>query len=215
MRTGWNEANRNAPTLAKIAQEEGIQLVTIHGRTRCQFYRGVSDWPFIGEVKEALNLPVIGNGDVRTPQDAQELLKISGADGVMVGRGTYGRPWLLQHIQHYLSTGEELPEPSILEKKTLILEHLEGMLSHSGEHTTVRVARKHIAWYSKGLKDSAEFRSTVNGLETGSSLMHTIETYFDTLLQKEDPTPPPLLGKSPDAQHCVNQQSTREQRPSL
>lgn len=162
MRTGWDDNNRNAPHLAKIAQECGIQMVTIHGRTRCQLYRGKSDWEFIRKVKEAVTIPVIGNGDVMTEENAQDLLEISTADGVMVGRGTYGRPWFLKQVSHFLKTGEKIPPPPLTEQKNLVLEHFEDMLSHYGIQTGLLMARKHLGWYSKGLMGSAEFRVAIN-----------------------------------------------------
>ena len=158
MRTGWNHDNRNAPRLAKIAQDLGIQMITVHGRTRCQFYSGSSDWDFIASVKQAVDIPVIANGDIKNEQDAIDCLKKSGADGVMIGRGCYGKPWALNQIQHYINTGEVLPDPSVEEQKTILMQHVEAMLSHYGEDPGLRIARKHIGWYSKGLPDSAEFR---------------------------------------------------------
>ncbi|MGN6671566.1 MAG: tRNA dihydrouridine synthase DusB, partial [Candidatus Nucleicultricaceae bacterium] len=151
MRTGWDHNNRNAPKLAKTAEDAGIQMITIHGRTRCQMYNGVADWEFIQSVKDAVKIPVIGNGDVKTEEDAKELLRQSGADGVMVGRGMYGRPWFIKQIMHYLATGEKLPDPSLVEKKEIILAHYDAMLSHHGADVGVKMARKHLGWYSKGL----------------------------------------------------------------
>ena len=146
MRTGWDDANRNAPRLAKIAEESGIKMLTIHGRTRCQLYNGCADWGFIAQVKEAVRLPVVGNGDVVTFDDAANLLRQSGADGVMIGRGTYGRPWFINQVGHYLKTGERLPEPSLEDQHQIILGHLEEILSHYGESTGVKIARKHVGW---------------------------------------------------------------------
>src|ERR1700722_12107085 len=162
MRTGWDSTNRNAPNLARIAQECGIKLLTIHGRTRCQFYDGHADWGFIREVKAATKLPVIANGDINTLDDVDQVLEQSGADGIMIGRGAYGRPWFLNQAIHYLRTGERLPDPSLAEQYATVRTNFEAMLSHYGSETGVRMARKHLGWYSKGLPQSAEFRFAVN-----------------------------------------------------
>lgn len=162
MRTGWDDQNRNAPVLAKIAEDSGIQMVTVHGRTRCQFYSGTADWEFIRQVKEATKLPVIANGDINSFIKAREAINMSGADGVMIGRGAYGKPWLISQISHYLKTGKELPTPLINEQLNIILEHYEGLLEYYGTSVGVPIARKHIGWYSSGLPNSAEFRGAIN-----------------------------------------------------
>lgn len=147
MRLGWDDHSLNAADLAKRAEAAGVQMITLHGRTRCQFYNGAANWPAIGAVKEAVSIPLIANGDVCNVQDAANILDITGADGVMIGRGAYGRPWLVGHAAHYLKTGEILPEPSQASLVEIILEHYEALLDHYGEHIGMRAARKHLSWY--------------------------------------------------------------------
>ncbi|MES2607260.1 MAG: tRNA dihydrouridine synthase DusB [Pseudomonadota bacterium] len=181
MRTGWNDANRNAPVMAKRAEDAGIQMITIHGRTRCQLYNGRADWPFIRNVKDAVKIPVIGNGDVVTEQDAFTLLEQSGADGVMIGRGAYGRPWFINQVGHFLKTGERLPDPDIKTQYSILEQHLEDMLVHYGEDAGAKIARKHIGWYSKGLENSADFRVRVNQAETVHALKNEIRQFYGSL----------------------------------
>lgn len=184
MRTGWDDDSRNAPNLARIAEESGIASLVVHGRTRCQFYKGVSDWDFIGEVKRAVTIPLTGNGDVNTVDDAAEMLKRSGADGVMIGRGTYGKPWFPGQVAHFLATGERLPDPTLDLQMQTLLEHYQEMLSHYGEITGMRAARKHIGWYSKGLPGSAEFRSTVMRLADTDKVIDMIRSFYEPLIEK-------------------------------
>src|SRR5215469_14051955 len=139
MRLGWNDANRNAPRLAKIAQDAGIQMITVHGRTRCQFYDGKADWAFIRQVKEAVTLPVVCNGDITTLEQVQTALDLSRADGVMIGRGAYGRPWLLAQVIEFLKTGRRLPDPPPDERLATVLMHFDAMLTHYGTHAGVRM----------------------------------------------------------------------------
>ena len=186
MRTGWDIDNRNAPRLAKIAEDCGIKMVTVHGRTRQQFYTGHSDWNFIRQVKNAVSIPVIANGDVTTLDKAAQILKDSGADGLMVGRGAYGRPWFLKQIMHFLATGERLDDPSTPEVRDIVLEHLEDMLAHHGRDIGVRIARKHISWYSKGYENSADFRAGVNQISDASQLVDTIKRFFETAQRRDD-----------------------------
>ncbi len=185
MRTGWNEHDRNAPRLARIAQDCGIKAVTVHGRTRCQFYQGESDWNFIGEVKQAVQIPVIGNGDVRCGEDAERMLKESGVDGVMVGRGAYGRPWLINKIDHYLRTGQHLPDPSLAEQMQTLLRHYEDMLNCYGREIGMRAARKHVGWYSKGLPGSAEFRARVMRVPDPETVKVMIRDFYLPIIDRE------------------------------
>ncbi len=185
MRTGWDDDNRNAPKLAQIAEDAGVQMITVHGRTRNQFYNGQADWSFIRKVKEAVDVPVIGNGDVKSVDDAEKLLKVSRADGVMIGRGTYGRPWFLQQIIHFLETGEKLPDPSLAEQFATVESHYEDMLSHHGSLRGLRMARKHVGWYSKGLPGSAEFRGTINQIDNPDEAKRVIADFYLANLDRQ------------------------------
>jgi len=181
MRTGWDDANRNAPQLARIAEENGTKMVTVHGRTRAQQYNGRADWLFISEVKKAVSIPVVANGDVTTLDDARDILEQSGADGVMIGRGCLGRPWFLGQVTHFLTTGERLPDPDVSRRMEILLGHYNDMLSHYGEAIGLRNARKHVGWYSRGLPRSTEFRAAVNSSRNPDEVRALIENFFRPL----------------------------------
>jgi nifR3 family TIM-barrel protein len=181
MRMGWDHASLNAPRLARIAEECGIRMVTVHGRTRQMFYTGRADWDFVGAVKQAVTIPVIVNGDIVTEDDAAEALRRSGADGVMVGRGCYGRPWFPAQLGHFLRTGARLADPPLVAQKAILLSHYRAMLDHFGIGPGLRIARKHLSWYSRGLPGSAGFRATVNRLGEVAEVEALIDRFYDPL----------------------------------
>lgn len=184
MRTGWDAQTRNAPELARIAEAEGIQMLTVHGRTRCQMYEGRADWQFVRRVKEAVSIPVIVNGDIVSLEDARRALDESGADGVMVGRGAYGRPWFLRQVMAFLRDGSRMADPALAEQQAIVLEHYDAMLSHYGVATGFKIARKHVAWYSKGLPGSAEFRTRIMQIDTPEAARQAIRDFYAPHLER-------------------------------
>jgi tRNA-dihydrouridine synthase B len=182
MRLGWNSENLNAPSLSKIAENVGIQMITVHGRTRCQMYNGSANWQLISNVKNTVKIPVIANGDIKNCADAKTALELSGADGVMVGRACYGKPWLINQIDQELSGVTATQTPKISEQKQIVLNHFKEMIEHYGAEVAVPLARKHIGWYSSGLKASADFRAKINTLKEVDEIIENIENFYNNQL---------------------------------
>ncbi len=179
IRTGWDKEHRNAVNIARLAQEAGVQALAIHGRTRACGFSGEAEYDSVAAVKAEVRMPVIANGDIRTPQKAKQVLAYTGADGLMIGRAAQGDPWIFREIDNYLCTGRELPPPSVLEIRDTLLAHVRGLYGFYGEYTGVRVARKHLAWYSKGRSGGATFRKSINRAETCASQERMIRDFFD------------------------------------
>jgi tRNA-dihydrouridine synthase B len=181
-RMGWDHSRLNAPELARIAEDLGVKMITIHGRTRCQLYKGEADWAFVRQVKDAVSVPVIVNGDISSVGDALEALRRSGADGVMIGRGAYGRPWLIAQAMAELGARGRAPDPSLDEQLATMLEQYEDMLSLYGRQTGVNLARKHIGWYTKGLPGSAELRNRVNSQDDPAVVVGMLQDFYSPWL---------------------------------
>ncbi len=181
IRTGWDSESRNGLQIAKIAESAGVQALAVHGRTRADGYSGDAEYETIATIKQSIQIPVIANGDITSPQKAAEVLGKTGADGLMVGRAAQGRPWIFRSILHYLESGEMLPDPENSEIRDLLIDHLKNLYEFYGEHTGVRVARKHISWYSKGQHHGASFRQRVNQVETAEEQLRMTNDFFEEL----------------------------------
>jgi tRNA-dihydrouridine synthase B len=185
-RTGWNRDNKNAPTIARIAEDCGIRAVAIHGRTRADQYMGEAEYETVALVKSLIRIPVIANGDITTPQKAKHVLAVTGADGVMIGRAAQGRPWLFREIEHYLNTGAILPPPRVAEIHRILREHLTDLYAFYGEDTGLKIARKHISWYTKGLQGAATFRHAMNQLQTVDEQLAATDDFFEEQAASSD-----------------------------
>lgn len=185
IRTGWDRDHRNGPQIARIAEAAGIQALAVHGRTRADGYRGEAEYDTIAAIKQAVTIPVVANGDITTPEKARSVLDATGADAVMIGRAAQGRPWIFREVDHFLRTGEHLPEPTLAEVREILLGHLDNLYAFYGEYTGVRMARKHISWYSKGQRHGAAFRQAVNREESAERQRIMVEEFFDRLMDHE------------------------------
>jgi tRNA-dihydrouridine synthase B len=181
MRTGWCQAHRNAVRLARAFEEVGVQMLTVHGRTREQGYRGAAEYETIAAVKASVRVPVVANGDIDTPERARDVLRQTGADAIMIGRAAQGRPWIFREVAHFLATGTRLAPPLVAEVRRLLLEHLQDHHTLYGEYTGVRSARKHIAWYVHALPGGASFRARMNAIEDSATQMQAVRAFFDEL----------------------------------
>ena len=180
-RKGWDKENIVAVEIAQIAEQAGASAVTIHGRTKSEFYTGKADWDIIKKVKQSVHIPVIGNGDVTDEESALAMFEQTGVDGIMIGRGSFGNPWIFRNIKHYLQTGEKLPQPTNQERLQVMEKHIQLAVEEKGEEVAIKELRKQISWYTKNLKNSSEFRNSINKIEKKDELISTIEEYFKTL----------------------------------
>ncbi|MHB8742150.1 MAG: tRNA dihydrouridine synthase DusB [Sulfuricaulis sp.] len=183
IRTGWDRANKNGPAIARIAEDCGIQALAVHGRTRSDAFQGEAEYDTIAAIKAAVKIPVIANGDISTPEKAAWVLQHTGVDGLMIGRAAQGNPWIFREIHHFLTTGEKLAAPPVTQVRDTLVAHLENLYAFYGEYSGVRMARKHISWYSKGLRDGAAFRQRVNLMESQETQLALVREFFDRQAQ--------------------------------
>ena len=186
IRTGWDRENKNALAVAKLAEQSGISMLTVHGRTRADLYHGAAEYETIQAVKSSVRIPVVANGDITTPEKAAQVLKLSGADAIMIGRAAQGRPWIFREIAHYLATGDTLPTPEIDEIQNIMNEHLLDHYAFYGEYTGLRTARKHIGWYCKGLRNSHHFRQRMNTADDCKTQLQMVNDFFDEMKSHSD-----------------------------
>jgi len=179
IRTGWDSAHRNGARIARIAEDSGIQTLAVHGRTRADLFQGEAEYDTIAEIKRTVKIPIVANGDIATPEKAAEVLRRTGADGIMIGRAAQGNPWIFREISHFLATGSRLPPPRATEVRDTLLRHLANLYAFYGEYTGVRMARKHISWYSKGLAGGAAFRHRINQVDTMANQLDMVGEFFD------------------------------------
>ncbi|VTU29678.1 putative tRNA-dihydrouridine synthase [Variovorax sp. SRS16] len=199
MRTGWSEDHRNAVTLARRFEQAGVQMLTVHGRTREQGYKGQAEYDTIAAVKSAVRIPVVANGDIGSPEKAREVLALTGADALMVGRAAQGRPWIFREIAHFLATGAQLAPPLVAEVRRLMLDHLQQHYALYGDYSGVRTARKHIGWYVRALPGGEAFRAAMNAIEDCDAQLRAVGDFFDTLAARMDRIPPAGTGDVPES----------------
>ena len=210
MRTGWSESHKNALLLARAFEAAGVQMITVHGRTREQGYKGLAEYDTVASVKAAIRIPVVANGDINTPEKARDVLAFTGADAVMIGRAAQGRPWIFRELAHFLATGTPLAPPLVAEVRRVLLDHLLDHYTLYGEFTGVRTARKHIGWYVKGLPDGEAFRAQMNLLDSCDAQLAAVSQFFDGLGDRMDRVPAGMESQGDGLEIVVNNDNNRE-----